>query len=58
MGKIVVGVVAFSMVAFILADFLQSGSSLISDDNTVAEIAGTEITYPEFQQKVDELNHQ
>ena len=57
MGKIVVGVVAFSMVAFILADFLQSGSSLISDDNTVAEIAGTEITYPEFQQKVDELSY-
>ncbi len=57
MGKIVVGVVAFSMVAFILADFLQSGSSLLSDDNIIGEIAGSEIKYEEFQLKVDELSY-
>ncbi|XOV92453.1 MAG: peptidylprolyl isomerase [Bacteroidota bacterium] len=57
MGKIVVGFVAFSMVAFILADFLQSGSSLFSDDNNIGEIAGTEISYQEFQQEVDELSY-
>ncbi|MBV6641878.1 MAG: SurA N-terminal domain-containing protein [Cyclobacteriaceae bacterium] len=57
MGKIVVGVVAFSMVAFILADFLQSGSGLIGNDNEIGEIAGQDITYEEFQRKVDELSY-
>jgi len=57
MGKIVVGVVAFSMVAFILADFLQSGSGLIGNDNEIGEIAGQEITYEEFQRQVDELSY-
>lgn len=57
MGKIVVGVVAFSMVAFILTDFLQSGSGLIGNDNEIGEIAGDEITYEEFQRKVDELSY-
>ncbi len=57
MGKIVVGVVAFSMVAFILADFLQSGSGLIGNDNEIGEIAGQEITNEEFQRKVEELSY-
>lgn len=57
MGKIVVGFVAFSMVAFILTDFLQSGSGLLSNDNEIGEIAGAEITREEFQRKVEELSY-
>ncbi len=57
MGKIVVGVVAFSMVAFILTDFLQSGSGLFRSDNEIGEIAGNTITYEEFQRKVEELSY-
>lgn len=56
MGKIVVGVVAFSMFAFILTDFLQSNSRFFgSKENNVGEIAGKDISYQEFQAKVDEL---
>ncbi|RED98856.1 peptidylprolyl isomerase [Marinoscillum furvescens] len=58
MGKIVVGFVAFSMFAFILTDLFQSNSALLGgNDRTVAEIAGTDISYEQFQQKVDELSY-
>lgn len=58
MGKIVVGVVAFSMFAFILTDLLQSNSTLMGGrDTTVAEIADNKISYTEFQKKVDELSY-
>jgi len=53
MGKIVVGFVAFSMFAFILTDLFQSNSALLGgNDQTVAEIAGTEISYQEFTSRV------
>lgn len=58
MGKIVVGVVAFSMFAFILTDFLQSNSSLLGgSDRTIAEIGGTKISYERFQEEVDRLSN-
>ncbi|MFY0605686.1 MAG: peptidylprolyl isomerase [Cyclobacteriaceae bacterium] len=58
MGKIVVGFVAFSMFAFILTDLFQSNSSLIGgNDTTIAEIADKDISYEQFQEKVDELSY-
>lgn len=58
MGKIVVGFVAFSMFAFILTDLFQSNSALLGgSDRTVAEIAGTDISYEQFQAKMDELSY-
>lgn len=55
MGKIVVGLVAFSMVAFIGTDLLQGNSTLFGDRNEVGEINGKTITYEEFNQKVNDL---
>lgn len=57
MGKIVIAFVAFSMLAFILTDLFQSNSFLLGNKNTVGEIAGNEISYEEFQAKVDELSY-
>lgn len=57
MGKIVVGVVAFSMLAFILTDLFQSNSSLFGNDRNVGEIAGEDISYEKFQEKVNELSY-
>tara|TARA_Y100000310_G_scaffold345008_1_gene461139 strand:- start:7474 stop:9606 length:2133 start_codon:yes stop_codon:yes gene_type:complete len=58
MGKIVVAVVAFSMFAFILTDFFQSNSALFgSNDRNIAEIADTDITYEQFQAKVQDLSY-
>ncbi|MDH5608114.1 MAG: SurA N-terminal domain-containing protein, partial [Cyclobacteriaceae bacterium] len=55
MGKIVVAVVAFSMFAFILTDLLQSNSMLFNGSNEIGDIAGTSITYQDFQAKIDQL---
>lgn len=58
MGKIVVGVVAFSMFAFILTDLLQSNSTLLGGrDMTVAVISDDEVSYTEFQNQVDQLTY-
>lgn len=58
MGKIVVAFVAFSMLAFILTDLFQSNSTLLGgDDRNIAEIAGADISYEEFQAKVEELSY-
>jgi len=58
MGKIVVGFVAFSMLAFILTDLFQSNSALLGgNDRTIAEMAGKDISYEQFQAKVDELSY-
>lgn len=58
MGKIVVAFVAFSMFAFILTDLFQSNSFLFGgNDRNIAEIAGKDISYEEFQAKVDELSY-
>ncbi|MEQ8470121.1 MAG: SurA N-terminal domain-containing protein [Marinoscillum sp.] len=56
MGKIVVAFVAFSMFAFILTDLFQSNSTLLGgNDRNIAEIAGKDISYEQFQAKVDQL---
>ena len=58
MGKVVVGFVAFSMFAFILTDLFQSNSVLLGgNDTTIAEIAGKDISYEQFQAKVGELSY-
>ncbi|WP_421874688.1 peptidylprolyl isomerase [Marinoscillum sp.] len=58
MGKIVVAFVAFSMFAFILTNLFQSNSFLFGgNDRNIAEIAGKDISYEEFQAKVDELSY-
>jgi peptidyl-prolyl cis-trans isomerase D len=57
MGKIVIAFVAFSMLAFILTDLFQSNSFLLGNKNTVGEIAGNEISYEDFQAKVEEISY-
>lgn len=56
MGKVVLVFVGASMLAFILTDLFQSNSALLGgNDNNIATIAGKDISYEEFQAKVDEL---
>jgi peptidyl-prolyl cis-trans isomerase D len=57
MGKIVIAFVAVSMFAFILTDLFQSNSFLLGNSNSVGEIAGNDISYEEFQAKVEELSY-
>jgi len=55
-GLLVAIVIGISLVAFILGDMLQSGSSLFQKDRLeVGEIDGESIQYPQFQQEVEEL---
>lgn len=55
-GKIVVGVIAFTMVAFIFTEFFTSNSSLLGgNDNEIAEISGNDISGEAFNQKVNSL---
>ena len=56
MGKIVVGVVAFSMFAFILTDLLNSNSVLFGTPTEVGTIGGKAIGYDQFNQRVNELS--
>ncbi len=56
MGKIVVGVVAFSMFAFILTDLLNSNSALLGTSQEVGTVAGQDITYEQFNDKVNQLS--
>ncbi len=58
MGKIVVGAIMVTMVAFIGTDLI--GNSTLfggGPDQDIAEIAGTTITNTQFQNKVDELSY-
>ena len=55
-GKIVVGFVAFSMFSFILTDLFQGNSFLNGGSDKIGKINSHTITYPQFQQKVDELS--
>jgi|TARA_B110000495_G_scaffold139680_1_gene122687 peptidyl-prolyl cis-trans isomerase D len=55
-GKIVVGFVAFSMFSFILTDLFQGNSFFNGGSNDIGEINSNTISYPQFQQKVDELS--
>ena len=55
-GKIVVGFVAFSMFSFILTDLFQGNSFFNGGSDKIGKINSHTITYPQFQQKVDELS--
>ncbi len=57
MGKIVVGAIMVTMVAFIGTDLIGNSTLLGGGDNPeIGEIAGKSITNAEFQSKVDELS--
>lgn len=49
MGKLLVVVIGFSILAFVLADFLQNGSIFSGNETNVGEIAGETISLQEFQ---------
>jgi peptidyl-prolyl cis-trans isomerase D len=58
MGKIVVGAIMVTMVAFIGTDLIGNSSILGGGDNPdIGEIAGESISNKEFQRKVDELSY-
>lgn len=54
MGKLLVVVIGFSILAFVLADFLQNGSLFTGNQTEVGEIAGKTISIEEFQAVVQE----
>ncbi len=54
MGKLLVVVIGFSILAFVLADFLQNGSIFSGNQTEVGEIAGKTISIQEFQAAVEE----
>ncbi|MBL3657019.1 peptidylprolyl isomerase [Fulvivirga sediminis] len=49
MGKVVVGLISFAILAFILADFASNQSGLFGNDNKIGEIAGENVDLKEFQ---------
>lgn len=56
MGRFVVFAVGLSILAFVAADLLGPNSALLgSDQQTVGEISGEKITYPEFNQEFEQL---
>jgi len=55
MGKVVVGMVAFAILSFILADLLGPNSLFTGTDNNVGEIAGESISYIEYQSQVEQF---
>jgi len=57
MGKIVVVLVAFSMVAFIGTDLIQGNSALFGQNNEIGEINGTAIDYQDFTERVDLISY-
>ena len=58
MGKIVVGAIMVTMVAFIGTDLIGNSTLLGGGENPeIGEIAGESITNAEFQSKVDQLSY-
>ncbi|MEO9869772.1 peptidylprolyl isomerase [Ekhidna sp.] len=58
MGKIVVGAIMVTMVAFIGTDLIGNSTLFGDGDNpAIGEIAGSSITNAQFQNKVDELSY-
>ena len=55
-GTILLVVVGIAMLAFILGDFLNSGSSFFNKDlQNVAEIAGNKVHFTEYETAIDQL---
>jgi peptidyl-prolyl cis-trans isomerase D len=57
MGKIVVGAIMVTMVAFIGTDLIGNASFLGGGEPDIAEMAGSSISNTVFQNKVDELSY-
>ncbi|MEM8893653.1 MAG: SurA N-terminal domain-containing protein [Bacteroidota bacterium] len=58
MGKVVVGVIAFSIASFVLADLLGPNSTLLGgNDTTVGEIDGQTVSFQDFQTKLEEMSY-
>lgn len=56
MGKVVVGLIGFSIVAFVGADLLGPNSTILGNNDTeVGEIAGESVDYKDFLAKQDEM---
>lgn len=56
MGVLVAVIIGFALIAFILGDLINSGSSLLqSSKMTLAEIDGHKISITQFQNKLDEM---
>lgn len=55
MGKIVVGLIGFSIAAFVMADLLGPNSTLFGNDTDIGEIAGETVSYKDFLAKQDEI---
>lgn len=53
-GGLLVGVIFFALFAFVLGDAFRSGA-FGNDEQMVGEIDGNEISYIDFQKKVDEV---
>lgn len=54
-GYLLIGVIAFAIIGFLLMDGLQSPNNAFQNtDNNAGSVNGYEITYPEYQTKVDE----
>ncbi len=52
-GPLVAAVIGFALLAFILGDVVNSGSSLFSGDRfTIAEVDGEKVDYRDYEQKV------
>jgi peptidyl-prolyl cis-trans isomerase D len=56
-GKIVVIALTITMASFVLTDLFSNSSLLSGQDREIAEIDGNEITYEDFQAKVNELSY-
>ncbi len=53
---LVILIIGLGLVAFLLTDFLNSGSSLFKGtQQQIGEVNGTSISYPEYQNYLDEL---
>ncbi|MDX9882359.1 MAG: SurA N-terminal domain-containing protein [Prolixibacteraceae bacterium] len=56
-GILVAIIIGLALVAFILGDMLQTGSTLMRPSQLeVAEINGESVQYPDFQRKIEELS--
>ncbi|HBL74049.1 MAG: hypothetical protein A2W90_12640 [Bacteroidetes bacterium GWF2_42_66] len=56
-GILVAVIIGLALLAFILGDMLQTGSTLMRPSQMeVAEINGESVQYPDFQRKIEELS--
>ena len=56
-GKVVVIALTITMASFVLTDLFSNSSLLTGQDREIAEIDGNEITYEDFQAKINELSY-